>query len=190
MDSGHHHPLHRILNLLLFLGAWVVLFRAYGWTGESAVVSSIWAFLERPLFTVGAAEITFWRILITVTILLVVIWLGQWSRAISYRWVLSHISDLGVRHSLSVFAQYTVVLIGLLLILRVVGIDLTTLAVFAGAVGVGIGLGMQSLANNFVSGLLLLIETTAANRRYRPGRHAFGRSHQHRHALADRADLR
>lgn len=151
-------PLHRILNLLLFLGAWVVLFRAYGWTGESAVVSSIWAFLERPLFAVGAAEITLWRILITVTILLVVIWLGQWSRAISYRWVLSHISDLGVRHSLSVFAQYTVVLIGLLLILRVVGIDLTTLAVFAGAVGVGIGLGMQSLANNFVSGLLLLIE--------------------------------
>jgi potassium efflux system protein len=63
-----------------------------------------------------------------------------------------------VRHSLSVFAQYTVVLIGLLLILRVVGIDLTTLAVFAGAVGVGIGLGMQSLANNFVSGLLLLVE--------------------------------
>lgn len=151
-------PLHRILNLLLFLGAWVVLFRAYGWTGESAVVTSIWAFLERPLFTVGAAEISIWRTLITVTILLVVIWLGQWSRAISYRWVLSHISDLGVRHSLSVFAQYAVVLIGLLFILRVVGIDLTTLAVFAGAVGVGIGLGMQSLANNFVSGLLLLIE--------------------------------
>ncbi|QQS54001.1 MAG: mechanosensitive ion channel [Candidatus Competibacteraceae bacterium] len=151
-------PLHRILNLLLFLGAWVVLFRAYGWTGESAVVTSIWAFLERPLFTMGAAEITTWRILITITILLVVIWLGQWSRAISYRWVLSHISDLGVRHSLSVFTQYAVVLVGLLFILRVVGIDLTTLAVFAGAVGVGIGLGMQSLANNFVSGLLLLIE--------------------------------
>ncbi|MDG4555142.1 MAG: mechanosensitive ion channel [Candidatus Competibacter sp.] len=151
-------PLHRILNLLLFLGAWVVLFRAYGWNGESAVVASIRTFLERPLFIVGAAEITTWRILITVTILLVVIWLGQWSRAISYRWVLSHISDLGVRHSLSVFAQYAVVLVGLLFILRVVGIDLTTLAVFAGAVGVGIGLGMQSLANNFVSGLLLLIE--------------------------------
>ncbi len=151
-------PLHRILNLLLFLGAWVALFRAYGWTGESTVVSTIQGFLERPLFAMGAADITTWRIFITVTSLLVVIWLGQWSRAISYRWVLSHISDLGVRHSLSVFTQYTVVLVGLLFILRVVGIDLTTLAVFAGAVGVGIGLGMQNLANNFVSGLLLLIE--------------------------------
>ncbi|MCP5159004.1 MAG: mechanosensitive ion channel [Gammaproteobacteria bacterium] len=151
-------PLHRIVNLLLFLGAWVVLFHTYGWTGESAVISSIWGFLERPLFTLGAAEITFWRILVTITTLLVVIWLGQWSRAISYRWVLSHFSDLGVRHSLSVFTQYTVVLIGMLIILRIIGIDLTTLAVFAGAVGVGIGLGMQSLANNFISGLLLLIE--------------------------------
>jgi len=151
-------PLHRIANLLLFLGAWVVLFRAYGWTGESAVIASIWAFLEQPLFTLGTAEITAWRILVTATILLVVIWLGQWSRAITYRWVLSHLSDLGVRHSLSVFTQYTVVLIGFLIILRVVGIDLTTLAVFAGAVGVGIGLGMQGLANNFISGLLLLIE--------------------------------
>ncbi|HRX71366.1 MAG: mechanosensitive ion channel [Candidatus Competibacteraceae bacterium] len=151
-------PLHRIANLLLFLGAWMALFRAYGWTGESAVIASIWAFLERPLFTFGAADITAWRIILTITILMVVIWLGQWSRAISYRWILSHLSDLGVRHSLSVFTQYTVVLVGVLIILRIVGIDLTTLAVFAGAVGVGIGLGMQNLANNFVSGLLLLIE--------------------------------
>ncbi|MCB1821102.1 MAG: mechanosensitive ion channel [Candidatus Competibacteraceae bacterium] len=151
-------PLHRIANLLLFIGAWVTLFRAYGWTGESAVIVSIWSFLERPLFTLGAAEITAWRILVTATTLAAVIWLGQWSRAISYRWILSHLSDLGVRHSLSVFTQYTVVLIGVLIILRIVGIDLTTLAVFAGAVGVGIGLGMQNLANNFVSGLLLLIE--------------------------------
>lgn len=151
-------PLHRIVNLFLFLGACAALFRAYGWTGESAVIVAIWTFLERPLLTLGGAEITSWRIVVTITLLAVVIWLGQWSRAISYRWILSHISDLGVRHSLSIFTQYTVVLIGFLVILRFVGIDLTTLAVFAGAVGVGIGLGMQSLANNFISGLLLLIE--------------------------------
>jgi potassium efflux system protein len=151
-------PLHRIMNLLLFLGACATLFRAYGWTGESAVIVNLWAFLERPLFTLGAAPITVWRIVITIITLAVVIWLGQWSRAVSYRWILSHISDLGIRHSLSVFTQYTVVLVGFLIILQFVGIDLTTLAVFAGAVGVGIGLGMQSLANNFISGLLLLIE--------------------------------
>lgn len=151
-------PLHRIMNLLLLLGAGRALFWAYGWTGESTAIKSLRAFLEQPLFTVGSAEITLWRIALTTIILLVVIWLGQWSRAVTYRWLFSRIGDLGVRHSLSVFTQYTVVLIGLLVLLRIIGIDLTTLAVFAGAVGVGLGLGLKDLANNFVSGLFLLIE--------------------------------
>lgn len=151
-------PLHRIANLLLFLCAGLVLFRAYGWTGESAVITSIWAFLEQPLWTVGGADISVWRITLTTIILLVVIWLGQWSRAVTYRWLFSRIGDLGVRHSLSVFTQYAVVLSGLLVILRIIGIDLTTLAVFAGAVGVGLGLGLKDLVNNFISGLFLLIE--------------------------------
>jgi potassium efflux system protein len=143
-------PLHRITNLLLWLGAGMTLFWAYGWT--------VWAFLEQSLFTIGGADISLWRILLTTTTLLVVIWLGQWSRAVTYRWLFSRIGDLGVRHSLSVFTQYAVVLIGLLVILRIIGIDLTTLAVFAGAVGVGLGLGLKDLANNFISGLFLLIE--------------------------------
>lgn len=100
--------------------------RAYGWTGQSAVLASIWGFLEQPLMSFGGAAITLWGIMTTLTILLVVIWLGQWGRADTYRWVLSQISDLGVRHSLSVFTQYAIVLIGLLIILRIIGIDLTT----------------------------------------------------------------
>jgi potassium efflux system protein len=87
-----------------------------------------------------------------------VFWFGGWCRAVTYRWVFSRIVDLGVRNSLSVFTQYFVVLSGLFIVLRILGLDLTTLTIFAGAVGVGIGLGMQTIANNFVSGLLLLIE--------------------------------
>ncbi len=151
-------PVHRIMNLLLLLGAGRALFWAYGWTGESTAIRSLRAFLEQSLFTVGNADITLWRIALTTIILLVVIWLGQWSRAVTYRWLFSRMGDLGVRHSLSVFTQYTVVLIGLLVLLRIIGIDLTTLAVFAGAMGVGLGLGLKDLANNFVSGLFLLIE--------------------------------
>ena len=151
-------PVHRIMNLLLLVGAGWVLFWAYGWTGESTAIRSLRAFLEQPLFTVGSADITLWRIALTTVILLVVIWLGQWSRAVTYRWLFSRIGDLGVRHSLSVFTQYTVVLIGLLALLRIIGINLTTLAVFAGAMGVGLGLGLKDLANNFISGLFLLIE--------------------------------
>lgn len=96
--------------------------------------------------------------LLIALMLLIVIGFGRWVRGITFRWIFLRIHDLGVRHSLSVFLQYAIVLIGLLIVLRLIGLDLTTFAVFAGAVGVGIGFGLKEIANNLVSGLLLLLE--------------------------------
>ena len=151
-------PAHRILDVALFFAAWVVMFRIFGLSGESAIVDTAWNVLDKTLFTLGGADISIWRILLTVVTFVVVIWLGQWIRAVTYRWVYSRIVDLGARHSLSVFTQYAIVVIGILVVLRIIGLDLTTLTVFAGALGVGIGFGLQTIANNFISGLLLLIE--------------------------------
>lgn len=151
-------PLHGVARVLLVLGAALTLFWVYGWHRESALLEAGWAFLQRPLFTLGGAAISPWRILVTLTIVVLVFRFGRWSRAVTYQWVFSRIGDLGVRHSLSVFTQYAIVLIGFLIVLQVIGLDLTTLTIFAGAVGVGIGFGLQTIANNFISGLLLLIE--------------------------------
>jgi potassium efflux system protein len=156
--QGVIEPLHRVSRVALFLLAWAVLFQLYGWGAESAAVRWITRFVQAPLFTFGQATIDLQSILLTVLALLVVFWLGRWTREATYRWIYSRILDLGARHSLSVFTQYAVILLGLVITLRSIGIDLTTLAVFAGALGVGIGLGLQSTANNFISGLLLLLE--------------------------------
>lgn len=152
------NPLHRLLRLLLFAGAWLVLVTLYGLDRESLLVTTAWAFLGQPLFALGEAEITLWNVLVTGFALLLVFWFAQWMRALAFRWLLSPIGDLGVRHSLSVFIQYAIVLIGLLVVLRSIGLDLTTLTVFAGALGVGLGFGLQAIFNNFVSGLILLVE--------------------------------
>ncbi len=151
-------PAHRILDVALFFAAWVLMFRIFGLSGESAIVDTAWNVLDKTLFTLGGADISIWRILLTVVTFFIVIWLGQWIRAVTYRWVYSRIVDLGARHSVSVFTQYAIVVIGILVVLRIIGLDLTTLTVFAGALGVGIGFGLQTIANNFISGLLLLIE--------------------------------
>jgi small-conductance mechanosensitive channel len=50
------------------------------------------------------------------------------------------------------------ILVGILIILQTSGIDLTTLNILAGAVGIGIGFGLQNIANNFISGLIILFE--------------------------------
>jgi potassium-dependent mechanosensitive channel len=64
----------------------------------------------------------------------------------------------GLSYALSSLLNYGLLTIGFLASLAVLGLDLTKLTVLAGAFGVGIGFGLQSMVNNFVSGLILLFE--------------------------------
>jgi small-conductance mechanosensitive channel len=64
----------------------------------------------------------------------------------------------GLSYALSSLLNYVIFALGFLAGLAVLGLDLTKLTVLAGAFGVGIGFGLQSVVNNFVSGLILLFE--------------------------------
>src|SRR4029453_9153604 len=64
----------------------------------------------------------------------------------------------GIAAALSSLVHYTVLLVGFLLGLGALGIDLTRITIIAGALGVGVGFGLQNVVNNFVSGLVLLFE--------------------------------
>jgi len=64
----------------------------------------------------------------------------------------------GVSYALSNLVQYVVLTVGFFLALGVAGVDLTKATILAGALGVGVGFGLQNIVNNFVSGLILLFE--------------------------------
>jgi potassium-dependent mechanosensitive channel len=66
--------------------------------------------------------------------------------------------ESGARESLSSLASYVVSITGFLFVLDAAGVSLSSLAVFAGAIGIAIGIGLQNLANNFISGIILLLE--------------------------------
>jgi len=70
------------------------------------------------------------------------------------RWQL----PVGLPFAVSALTRYTIGLFAFLLAVRELGIDLTRLGLLAGALGVGIGFGLQNIFNNFVSGLILLLE--------------------------------
>ncbi|HEX5884366.1 MAG TPA: mechanosensitive ion channel domain-containing protein [Pyrinomonadaceae bacterium] len=66
--------------------------------------------------------------------------------------------DLGVREATGAIVRYLLLFIGLLVILQTIGIDLTALSILTGAVGLGIGFGLQNIASNFISGIIILFE--------------------------------
>jgi small-conductance mechanosensitive channel len=66
--------------------------------------------------------------------------------------------DRGVQLSIARLVHYTVITIGLIILLQVMGVSLTKLTILGGALSVGIGFGLQAIVNNFASGLILLFE--------------------------------
>lgn len=115
-------------------------------------------FLEIPLFALGDTTITLWNVLYLLVLLLIVIWGSGIIRGFLVRALEKGGKvEVGVAQSVGTMVRYALVLIGLLVIVQTAGINLTTLNVLAGAVGIGIGFGLQTIAANFISGLILLI---------------------------------
>lgn len=66
--------------------------------------------------------------------------------------------DLGTRQAIGSIVRYLVLIVGVLVILQNAGINLTTFNVVAGALGVGVGFGLQNVFSNFISGLIVMFE--------------------------------
>src|SRR5207245_131355 len=64
----------------------------------------------------------------------------------------------GVSYTISSLLHYTLLLLGFLLAIAALGLDLNKVTILAGAFGVGLGFGLQGMVNNFVSGLIVLLE--------------------------------
>lgn len=115
--------------------------------------------LDYPLLRIGAAELTLGKIAWTVLLVVFLLWAVAVIRRVIVERVLTRSQmDAHARQATGTILGYVLLLVGFMVILQTVGIDLTTLNVLAGAIGVGIGLGLQDVANNFISGLIILFE--------------------------------
>lgn len=115
--------------------------------------------MNLSLFNLGESKLTIGLIL-TLIISLVVLFVGsEWIRKIIVNKILSRYKlDMGTRKSIGTMVKYFLILSGIFSILQTNGIDLSAFGILAGAVGVGIGFGLQNITNNFISGLIILFE--------------------------------
>jgi len=141
------------LARLVAIGAWVLA--ALNLTGLLAPTAKA---LDAAGLTIGTMRLSLLIVVKAVLLIAVLLWIAlSVARLIGAR-----IERVGLSPSLQTLAtnltSIVLVLLALLIGLNTVGIDLTGVAVFSGAIGVGVGLGLQKIVSNFFSGIILLLE--------------------------------
>jgi len=113
--------------------------------------------LTYPLFRIEGSSITLVSLLLFVLVLVVTLGLSRYLRSlVDRRW--GDRMEQGMGHTVKRLIHYGIIVLGVFVAFNVIGINLSSLAIVAGGVGVGIGFGLQNLASNFISGLILMIE--------------------------------
>ena len=140
-------------NAVTFLLWGVLALQVLGWFDP--VVQA----LDSVGIKAGKSRITLWsvlKILFTVgAFILVAVWIARWFER---RLMAMQGLALSMRIGISKFSQAFLIGLSILLGLNAAGLDLTTLNVLTGAIGIGLGFGLQAIAANFVSGFVLLMD--------------------------------
>ena len=144
-------------------------------TNFIAVVTMILSLASVVFFTVSAinaaglplrwdaplpgVKLSLLQILLLIVMLVGVFWLSSHTKRFLFNRFLANSGlNRSLQYALAQIVSNIVLVIGILIVLTQTGINLGALAVFAGAIGVGIGVGLQGIASNFISGLVILAE--------------------------------
>jgi potassium efflux system protein len=158
--AHNRYRLKRVLRrplvwLSLFLWAWATT-RSFGI--DQWLITTLRAMFLAEM-SIGEVTLSLRGVVVFVLAVWLAVWTSRIVRAVLNQDVLPRM-DLprGVPNTIAMTAHYSIILIGLLLGVGFMGIDLSNLAFIVGALGVGIGFGLQNVVNNFVSGLILIFE--------------------------------
>ncbi|MBU3736116.1 MAG: mechanosensitive ion channel [Methylobacterium sp.] len=143
-------------------------------TAENAIVTSVWLLVALDLvgvlpdlvtaldavrFNVGKNQLSLWMMLQAAFMVVVTIVIAlSISRFLENKLMRAEQIDINLRVVISKLLRVVLALAGVLIALSAIGFDITLLSVFGGALGVGLGFGLQKIASNYVSGFILLLD--------------------------------
>src|SRR5881296_1526179 len=110
-----------------------------------------------------AIKLSLVQIFLLVALLVAVFWFSSGTKRFLFNRLLAQSGlDRSLQYAIAQVVSNIVLVVGIFIVLENTGIHLAALAVFAGAVGVGVGFGLQNIASNFISGLVILAERPIA----------------------------
>ena len=147
---------NRIIHVLMVLLWGSITLKLFGLFSDT--VTTLTDVLAAQL-TIGQVSLSLANIVTVVLTLWVSFFIARIVRVVLQEDALPRLSlPRGVPAAISVGVNYAILLIGLVFALSAAGVDPTKVTLIAGALGVGIGFGLQNVVNNFVSGIILLFE--------------------------------
>ncbi|MEX2617043.1 MAG: mechanosensitive ion channel domain-containing protein [Alphaproteobacteria bacterium] len=153
--ANHFISNKTITFILKWIGVPIALLYIAGW------LSIFTEHLDSISFEIGNIRISLYAVLRTFIFGIVLFWLGRVSNATGQRLIRNRDAmDAGTREVIAKLFEIGIFVLIFLLLMNVMGIDLTALAVFGGALGVGLGFGLQQIASNFISGIIILLDRT------------------------------
>ncbi|PSW05535.1 potassium transporter KefA [Photobacterium lipolyticum] len=115
-------------------------------------------FLTGSLFKIGDTPVTILGLLRVVLIVTIALFFSSLLRRMLAKIAERNEDESSALYTIGRLGHYVILLVGMMIALSSIGLDFSNLALVAGALSVGIGFGLQSIVNNFVSGLILLFE--------------------------------
>ena len=123
--------------------------------------TKLYEIFTKQMLDVGGTKLSIAEIASLVALVVIAFFVSKIFSELIRRTVLHRLRiNRGLQEAITVFIRYLLLIVSSAIILQAAGINLSTLAVFAGVIGIGLGFGLQNLASNFISGLVLLFEQT------------------------------
>jgi small-conductance mechanosensitive channel len=140
-------------TLIMWIGVPIATLRVFGWLDDVTL------YLDAIALTVGNIHISLFALFRTAIFGALLFWLGRISNSAGKQVIRNQPAlTVATRELVSKLFEFSLFLVIAMLLLQVMGIDLTALAVFGGAVGIGLGFGLQQIAANFISGVIILFD--------------------------------
>ena len=140
---------------------WLVTLAAallLAWGNSQTVLNRVYEILAHPL-AVGNMNFSLMGLFYAVLVILITYALTRiWKWIFQHKFLNKSGMEIGLQASITSITSYTIWTFGILVALHVFGLNTASLAVAFGALGIGLGFGLQNIFNNFISGIILLFE--------------------------------